>query len=59
MSGKAQIPGGWRQVRLGDVATLQRGIDLPEADRIAGKYQFTGQMGCWVITTHPLSMDPG
>ena len=39
------IPADWRQVRLGDVATLQRGIDLPEADRIAGEIPVYGSNG--------------
>ena len=41
----AELPDGWRGVRLGDVATLQRGIDLPEADRVAGQVPVYGSNG--------------
>ena len=43
--GDAELPDGWRVVRLGDVATLQRGIDLPEADRLAGQVPVYGSNG--------------
>ena len=43
--GDAELPDGWRVVRLGDVATLQRGIDLPEADRVAGQVPVYGSNG--------------
>ena len=42
---KTVIPDGWRMVRLGDVATLQRGMDLPESDRIAGQVPVFGSNG--------------
>ena len=41
----AELPDGWRVVRLADVATLQRGIDLPEADRVAGQVPVYGSNG--------------
>ena len=42
---KDAIPDGWQRVRLGDVATLQRGIDLPEADRVSGLIPVYGSNG--------------
>lgn len=41
---------GWQTKRLGDVATLQRGFDLPTQDRVSGKYQIVSSSG--VIDTH-------
>ena len=40
-----QVPRGWQRVRLGEVATLQRGIDLPVADRVAGEIPVYGSNG--------------
>ena len=45
MTINAECPEGWRSVRLGDVATLQRGMDLPEHDRIRGKVPVYGANG--------------
>ena len=39
------VPKGWRLVRLGDVATLQRGFDLPETDRVTGQVPVYGSNG--------------
>lgn len=39
------LPEHWRLMRLGDVATLQRGIDLPRAERAAGPYPVVGSNG--------------
>jgi len=49
----------WRKTTLGEVLTLQRGFDLPEADRRAGRFPViasTGQVG-----THyePMVRGPG
>ena len=47
----------WIETKLGDVLTLQRGFDLPEAKRIPGPYPViasTGQVG-----THNVSMAKG
>lgn len=41
---------GWEIKRLGDVATLQRGFDLPTQDRINGEFQLVSSSG--VIDTH-------
>jgi type I restriction enzyme, S subunit len=35
-TGKGALPAGWRRARLGMVARLQRGVDLPEQQRIPG-----------------------
>ena len=43
--GLGTIPADWEVVRLGDVATLQRGIDLPESDRIPGGIPVYGSNG--------------
>ena len=49
MAGKTtaqgSVPDGWKQVRLGDVATLQRGMDLPEAERVSGGIPVYGSNG--------------
>ena len=39
------IPEDWGVVRLGEVATLQRGMDLPEDDRISGSVPVYGSNG--------------
>jgi hypothetical protein len=47
----------WIETKLGDVLTLQRGFDLPEAKRISGPYPIiasTGQVG-----THNVFMVKG
>ena len=36
---------GWREARLGDIATLQRGFDLPKTNRIHGKYPLIASSG--------------
>ena len=43
--GLGTIPAGWEVVRLGEVATLQRGMDLPEDDRISGSVPVYGSNG--------------
>src|SRR5918996_5844848 len=35
----------WREVRLGDVLTLQRGFDLPARDRVDGPYPIVSSSG--------------
>ena len=42
---KTQIPDGWQVVRLGDAATLQRGMDLPQANRVTGTVPVYGSNG--------------
>ena len=44
-SGIGTIPASWDVVRLGDVATLQRGIDLPEDNRVYGQVPVYGANG--------------
>jgi type I restriction enzyme, S subunit len=41
---------GWECKKLGGVATLQRGFDLPTQDRVSGEYQLVSSSG--VIDTH-------
>ena len=41
----AAVPDGWQVMRLGDVATLQRGMDLPEDKRIFGRVPVFGSNG--------------
>ncbi|MDA8430301.1 MAG: restriction endonuclease subunit S [Geobacteraceae bacterium] len=41
---------GWERKKLGDVATLQRGFDLPTQDRVAGDFPIVSSSG--VIDTH-------
>ncbi len=36
---------GWETKRLGDVATLQRGFDLPTQDRVAGEFPLVTSSG--------------
>ena len=45
-----QVPPGWQVVRLGDVATLQRGVDLPVQDRADGPIPVYGSNG--ILDTH-------
>lgn len=41
---------GWQTKQLGEVATLQRGFDLPTRDRIAGDFPLVSSSG--IIDTH-------
>jgi type I restriction enzyme S subunit len=41
---------GWQTKRLGDVATLQRGFDLPTRDRVSGEFPLVSSSG--IIDTH-------
>ncbi len=41
---------GWRTKKLGDVATLQRGFDLPTQNRVSGEVPLVSSSG--VIDTH-------
>ena len=43
--GLGTIPADWDVVRLGEVATLQRGMDLPEDGRISGPVPVYGSNG--------------
>ena len=42
---KQVINGGWRQARLGEVLTLQRGYDLPQRQRIPGSVPLVSSPG--------------
>lgn len=48
---------GWRRVRLGDAATLQRGFDLPTQHRISGTYPLVSASG--ISDTHHASAVDG
>ena len=50
MRGETKVPDGWQVVRLGDVATLQRGVDLPVQDRADGPIPVYGSNG--ILDTH-------
>ncbi len=39
------LPAGWKVVRFGDMATLQRGNDLPTRERNDGPYPVIGSNG--------------
>ena len=39
------VPDGWERKKLGDVLTLKRGYDLPEADRIPGDIPIVSSSG--------------
>ena len=57
MPGKMQAPDGWQVVRLGEVATLQRGVDLPIQDRVPGSVPVYGSNG--ILGTHVQTLHPG
>ena len=57
MAGNTQTPAGWRVVRLGEVATLQRGVDLPIQDRVPGSVPVYGSNG--ILGTHVQTLHPG
>jgi len=47
----------WREVCLGDVLTLQRGFDLPKAERQSGPYPVIASTG--PVGTHSVAMVQG
>ena len=51
------LPTGWRIVRLGDAATLQRGVDLPIQDRVHGPIPVYGSNG--ILGMHGQLVQPG
>ena len=55
--GIGTIPSDWEVVRLGDVATLQRGVDLPIQDRRQGLVPVYGSNG--ILDTHSQTLHPG
>lgn len=48
---------GWQIKRLGDVATLQRGFDLPTQDRVSGEFPLVSSSG--ISDTHHKSAVQG
>ena len=45
LSNGSGLPGGWQLAKLGDVATLQRGVDLPIQNRVDGSIPVYGSNG--------------
>ena len=57
MSDNAQIPGGWRRVRLGDVIRLEYGVSLPDRKRSPGQVPVIGSAG--VVGHHNQATNDG
>ena len=55
--GLGTVPAAWRVVRLGEVATLQRGVDLPIQDRVQGSIPVYGSNG--ILGSHAQALHPG
>ena len=55
--GLGTVPAAWRVVRLGEVATLQRGVDLPIQDRVQGSIPVYGSNG--ILDSHAQARHPG
>lgn len=58
-TGNEKIPDGWRLARLGDVITLQRGIDLPVQDRLNGAIPVYGSNGVLGYHSNASQSGPG
>ncbi len=43
--GSSGVPEGWRKKTFGEVATLQRGFDLPQQDRLEGSFPIVSSGG--------------
>jgi len=55
--GGVGMKNGWQTTKLGEVATLQRGFDLPTQDRVSGQHPLVSSSG--IIDTHHLSAVSG
>lgn len=53
----AAMKNGWQTKKLGDVATLQRGFDLPKQDRVSGEIPLVSSSG--ISDTHNKSAVQG
>src|SRR5687768_5300922 len=53
------LPDGWKILPLGDVATLQRGKDLPVSARQFGSYPVVGSNGVVGYHVEAVSSGPG
>lgn len=53
------LPEGWERRALGDVLTLKRGYDLPEAKREAGDVPIVSSSGITGFHNHYKALDPG
>jgi type I restriction enzyme S subunit len=54
-----EFPNEWKHFRLGDVATLQRGFDLPVQDRAPGPFPVIGSNGIVGFHNEPKIQGPG
>lgn len=53
------IPEGWARKTLGDILTLKRGYDLPEAKRVAGSIPIISSSGITGFHNQSKSVGPG
>lgn len=53
------LPQGWERRRLGNVLTLKRGYDLPEAKRVAGSIPIVSSAGITGFHNHHKAAGPG
>jgi type I restriction enzyme S subunit len=53
------VPEGWIESRLGSVATLQRGFDLPQQDRVDGPYPIISSGGTTGYHKKAMASGPG
>lgn len=58
-TGGQDFPNGWTHSRFGDVATLQRGFDLPVQDRTPGPFPVIGSNGVVGFHNEPKLLGPG
>jgi type I restriction enzyme S subunit len=59
MASKAQMPRGWRLVRLGDVLKLEYGVSLPERVRMDGNVPVIGSAGVVGFHSQATTDGPG
>ena len=59
MASKAQMPRGWRLVRLGDVLKLEYGVSLPERVRMDGNVPVIGSAGVVGFHSQATTAGPG
>ncbi len=53
------IPERWERKTLGDIITLKRGYDLPDAKRVPGSVPIISSSGVTGFHNHPKSVGPG
>ena len=59
MTGRTQIPDGWRLARLGDVLKLEYGVSLPERERLDGHVPVVGSAGLVGFHSQATTGGPG